>query len=124
MSANALLLAEIDRLRERLRIAEAVRDDARAASQRYLDEKRAAQGDANRAADRLQRMLDTGEQLRAARPMTEDLTAAWKKGVQESIDKLYAAAVSGVVGASDPNSILLPVGRIVELLNILMEHPP
>ena len=30
----------IDELREKLRIAEAVRDDARAASQRYLDEKR------------------------------------------------------------------------------------
>jgi len=32
-------------LLERVRIAEAVRDDARAASQRYLDEKRALQAD-------------------------------------------------------------------------------
>jgi hypothetical protein len=48
----------------------------------------------------------------------------WKKGVSESIDKLYAAAVSGVVGASDPNSIMLTVGRIIELLNTLIQHPP
>lgn len=56
--------------------------------------------------------------------MKDDATAAWQKGVQESLDKLYAAAVSGVVGASNPNEILLSVGRIIELLNILREHPP
>lgn len=38
--AQRVLLKELDNLRERLRIAEAVRDDARAASQKYLDEMR------------------------------------------------------------------------------------
>jgi len=36
----AAIANERDELREKLRVAEAVRDDARAASQRYLDEKR------------------------------------------------------------------------------------
>ena len=39
--AIKLLMNEIWNLNERLRIAESVRDDARSASQRYLDEMRA-----------------------------------------------------------------------------------
>lgn len=38
--AAKILVKEIFELRERLRIAESVRDDARASSQRYLDEMR------------------------------------------------------------------------------------
>lgn len=82
--ANALTPAHVA-LQDKLRIAEAVRDDARAASQRYLDEKREVQAllaneqektRVTRAErDRLQRMLDTAEELRAARPTEEDVVA-------------------------------------------------
>jgi hypothetical protein len=47
----------------------------------------------------------------------------WRKGVLDANDKLYAAAVSGVVGA-DPNIIMLAMGRIVALLNDLLKNPP
>jgi len=43
--AAKILMNEIWNLNERLRVAEAVRDDARRASQRYLDEKREFQAE-------------------------------------------------------------------------------
>jgi len=45
--AIKLLMNEIWNLNEKVRIAESVRDDARSASQRYLDEKRALAAELN-----------------------------------------------------------------------------
>jgi hypothetical protein len=203
----AVEIGKNNELREQLRAAEVVRDDARAASQRYLDEKRAMQaryaaqcedqrrtvaearvdneelgawklaakltGAINEEAscrkttpeDVLRSIKFLRDQLAEAQTERDNAVVSakhalatvptvsigadgrafahdvlqpkarsaeeirayrdgWKKGVLESIDKLWAAAMSGVVGAANPNDIMLSMGRIIELLNILLQHPP
>jgi hypothetical protein len=95
-----------DLWKQRATVAEAVRDDARAASQRALDEKRAADAEC----DRLRAQLEKTTHNSA-------LATAWKNGVLEANDKLYAAYCSNVE---------LTWSKISELLNILLNNsaPP
>ena len=99
-------------IREQLRIAEAVRDDARAASQRRLDELRAmtaARDEAVAIAERLsnyvQKFLAEGGPTRAA----------WHLGVTDAHMKLAAAKASGIELTDE---------KIAELIGILHKHPP
>jgi len=158
--------AVVDQIRDRcvnaleqLGIAVRIRDDARAASARDLEQRREAKdalteaileqnrlrGELARAEIARDRKCDAGclpdraqavpdELVRAMTPrfhstveraaherelQEEDprfaLTVAWKKGVLETSDKLYAAKASGVEASW---------AKVFELINILLAHPP
>lgn len=138
---------------DKVRIAEAVRDDAQASSNRNLEEKRKISTEYVKIVEAAGSTLETHRFLEGllaglelnlplGTPRTvagivaavarlkdprndwaqgmrsgyeKGVRDAWKKGVLDANDKMYAAVVTGVQ---------LTAPKIVELFNILLEHPP